>query len=89
MQTIPVGQDYLILRADKAAPAGIPPLGRIKPQVTRLARLEKADPPAVEIARLYQAARPQFNVAKYESYFDDLSQLDVKTAAGKKTASIR
>lgn len=88
VQTVPVGNDFVILRATKSSGSGVPALGQIKPDVTRLAKLEKAVPNAVEIATLYQAAKPQFNVSKYEDYFSDLSQMDVK-AADKKTASAR
>ena len=86
VQTVPVGNEFIVLRANKSSAQGIPPLAQIRPEVVRLAKLEKAVPAATEVAGLYQTAPPQFSVARYESYFSDLSQLDVK-AVSKKTAS--
>ena len=86
VQTVAVGKDYVVLRATRSSGAGIPSLAQIRPQVTRLAKLDKAIPASLEIASLYQISKPHFAVAKYEGYFDDLSQMDVKSA-DRKTAS--
>ena len=89
IKTIHQGPVFLTLQVTKSSRAALPPLAQIRPQVERQARLEKAPAPQAEIARLYQAAKPNFNSDKYATYFDALQKYPVSQGTDKKTASDR
>lgn len=73
IETVPVHGAFLTFKVKHAAPNGVPPLSTILDQVTRAAKLEKAVPPTVEIALLYQAAKPQFDSTQYSDQFSDIA----------------
>ena len=89
IKTIHQGPVFLTFQVTKSSRAALPPLAQIRPQVERQARLEKAPAPQAEIARLYQAAKPNFNSDKYATYFDALQKYPVSQGTDKKTASDR
>jgi hypothetical protein len=90
VQVIPIAGSYLVIRATHSKASGTPPLGQIEAQVRRRAALEKAVPENVELAKLYQADKPSFGVAKYADYFNDLSSTDIAdNAAATRTASTK
>ena len=69
--TLPIGRVFLTIQClHKGAPT-LPPLGQIREEVTRLVRLEKGPSEDVELARLYQANRPYFDMDRYAAYLDD------------------
>ena len=80
---------YLTFRVVQSSHAALPPLAQIRSQVERQARLEHAPAPQVEMARLYQAAKPNFNSDKYATYFDAIQKYPVSQGTDKKTASDR
>ncbi len=87
VRTVPLGSDDVVIRATRRSGAGVPPLSQIRPQVTRLARLEKAVPAPAEVARLYRDAAPQFAVARDAAYFNDLSAPGADAGAARRMAS--
>lgn len=85
----PDGTFYMTFRVTSNSHETLPPLTQIRSQVERQARLAHAPAPPVEIARLYQAAKPTFNTEKYASYFDAVQKTATGPDIGKKTASDR
>ena len=79
---------YLTFQVTKSSREMIPPLAQIRDEVQRQARLARAPAPQVEIARLYQAAKPTFNSDKYATYFDALQKYPADPDESKKTASV-
>lgn len=61
---------FLTFRVSQALRQRVPPLSEIRPQVERLARLQKSRSPQTTLAALYQAAQITFNQPQYASYFD-------------------
>ena len=70
--TVPVGENFLVIRANHHNRAGVPPLAEIKPLVTRLCRLQKAISSDVFLAQLYRDAHVEFEVDTYAPYFSDI-----------------
>ena len=89
IKTIHQGPVFLTFQVMKSSRAALPSLAQIRSQVERQARLEKAPAPQAEIARLYQAAKPNFNSDKYATYFDAIQKYPVSQGTDKKTASDR
>jgi len=88
VKTLQSGPVFLTFQVTKSSRAMLPPLAQIRPQVERQARLEKAPAPQAEIARLYQAAKPNFNSDKYATYFDAVQKYPVSQDGSKKTARV-
>ena len=74
IRTRPLGKQFLVVQMVSAQTAKIIPLRGIQADVARLARLEKAVPAEVELARLYQETPPRFPAEKYARYFDAAAQ---------------
>ena len=70
--SIPAGSSFLILRVNKRAVAGVPPLETVRPLVERMAKLGQAPPADVTLAKLYKDAPVVFEVDKYSAYFSDI-----------------
>ena len=79
IQTVAVQGAFLTFKVKHAAANGVPALSTILPQVTRAAKLEKAAPPQVTIAMLYQSAKPQFDSSDYANYFSDVASYKAAT----------
>ena len=80
---------YLTLQVTNTSRQMLPSLAQIKTKVERQARLDHAPPAAVEMARLYKAAKPTFNSDRYAAYFSALQGASADSDGGKKTASDR
>lgn len=75
----PAGNNFLVLRLNKRADAGVPSLDSIRPLVTRMAKLAVAPKPDVALAKLYKDAHVVFEVDKYSTYFSDIqAKMDEK-----------
>lgn len=88
VNTLHQGALYLTMQVTKSSRETLPPLAQIRPLVERQARLERAPTPQAEMARLYQAAKPNFNSDKYAAYFDALQKYPVSQENSNKTASV-
>lgn len=88
VKTLAVGGKYLTLRITTATPGGPPPLAKILPEVRRAARLQKAPSATSELASLYAANTPTFNMSNYQVYFSGISSAaPAKPSLLKRTAS--
>ena len=88
IRTFRDGAYYMTFQITKENGANLPPLGQIRSQVERQARLEHAPNPQAEMARLFQASKPVFNSDKYAAYFDTFQNSPVGQDGSKKTASV-
>ena len=88
VKIIPIGREFVTVAVNKSLGAGVPPLAQIKDQVTRLARLQKAPTPAMELAKLYHSTSVGFEVDTYAAYFSDV-QNSAAAPADRRTASAR
>ena len=85
VRTIPVGNDFFTFQAINRVANVAQPLSQVRDQATREAKLLKAPSADEEIAALYQAAKPQFEVDRYQSYFDAVQNADLtKKPTGRK-----
>lgn len=79
------GTYSLIFQLTQKSSGSVPPLSKIKEQVTQAARLAQAPTQDAELAKLYQAAHPSFTSDKYAAYFASVQ--NYAAGGGKKTAS--
>ena len=86
--TFHTGSLYLSMRIGNNSAATVPPLDKVREQVERQARLEKAPPVAKMVAQLYQTAKPVFHYDedKYSSYFSAVQNYSLN--GEKKTAQV-
>ncbi len=87
VKTFQAGTYFLTFRINRRLPAVTPPLGQIRGEVERAARLALAPSQQEELARLYQNTKPSFNSDKYAAYFAAVDQYPVTAGSSKKTAS--
>lgn len=82
------GALYLSMRVGNNSAAVVPPLDKVREQVERQARLEKAPPVVKTVAQLYQTAKPTFHYDedKYASYFSAIQNYPLN--GDKKTAKL-
>lgn len=86
--TLPLGGGFLTLKCLRKDAPDMPPLSQIREQVARLVKLEKAPSADSELALLYRANRPKFDIERYAGFLDDLRHPDptmpmaVPSAAG-------
>ena len=90
VRTFHNGSLYLTMRVGKNSAETVPPLDKVREQVEREARLEKAPAAAKTIARLYQAAKPsfQYDDEKYAGYFSAIQNYPLGNDIDKKTAQM-
>ena len=83
------GSLFLTMRVGNNSAAVVPSLDKVREQVERQARLEKAVPLSKTIAQLYQEAKPTFHYDedKYSSYFASIQNFPLNGA--QKTAQLR
>ncbi len=80
---------YLTLEPHSRDAGGLAPLSQMHDQVARLVRLQKAPTEAQELATLYHASPPSFQMARYASYFSDVPPAAPANAVpSRKTASL-
>ena len=85
--TVPLGSVFLTIKCLHKDEASQPPLSQIRDKVAALVKLSKAPSANVELARLYQANRPRFDIERYNAYFNDVEQTDLTPLVTKtKTA---
>ena len=78
---VPAGTNFLVIRLNKRAVSGVPPLSSIRPLVSRMAKLAQAPPQDAFLAKLYKDAGVVFEVGKYSDYFADVqAKADEKPA---------
>lgn len=77
VRTVPVGQDFFTFQVIRHEADVAQPLSQVRDQVTRDAKLMKAPAADVELATLYQAAKPQFAGERYQAYFDAVQNADL------------
>ena len=74
--TLPVGNFFLTIKCLRKDAATQPPLSQIRDEVALMVKLSKAPSANAELARLYQANRPKFDIERYNAYFDDVEHAD-------------
>ena len=67
-------KQFLTARVFANRPKQVLPLREVRPQVARLAKLEKAPSVAAELTALYKADPPKFDIDKYQSFFEDIEK---------------
>ncbi len=87
IKAVPVGRYTFIFKAKGVQPAQTPSLAQIRGEVTRQVKLQKALSPQQEIAALYEANPPNFNVDRYSTFFSDIQNYNAQTMSRKKVAS--
>lgn len=85
IRTVPVGNFFLTFKAKSTQATEVPPLAKIKDQVARAVKLQKAISPQEEILALYKSNPPVFNNPKYADFFKDVQTAEAqeKTASAK------
>jgi len=87
--TLPLGNAFLTIKCLHSLPGAMPPLPQIRDQVARLVRLQKAPSASAEMALLYKANKPDFDMDRYAAYFAALDRADAPAPlAAPKTASV-
>lgn len=66
---VPVQDSFYIVRVDRRAVAEVLPYRKARMQAERLARLAKAPPRTVVLARLYRDANVRFEIPRYADFF--------------------
>ncbi len=98
IKTIPIVDHgltyYFTFKVQKSEGQGTPNLEAIRPQVERILKLTRAPVTAQgELAKLYEEAKPQFEIDRYAGYFSDVQQVIDEQKSAKpgtpKTASAR
>lgn len=90
IKTMPVGANFLTFKLKSIGLPPVPPLSQVRDEVTRQAKLQKAISPQAELAALYQANPPTFDVPRYQVFFNDIQNYNQNGGAGAsgvKTAS--
>ena len=77
IMTLPLGNVFLTIKCIQKNPQVQPPLSEVRDQVALMVKLGKAPSESVELARLYQANRPKFDIERYNIYFDKLDHADL------------
>ena len=92
VRTLPFGRVFFTFQG-KAHDAGSQtPLSEVRDQVARQVRLQKAPDEPTELATLYKANPPAFDMDRYAAYFSDVASVPAptapKAAEPRKTASV-
>ena len=90
VQTLRIAPDAYFTFKPRNHQDGVrPALAQVRDEVARLVRLQKAPSEQAELAALYHAAPPNFDMARYARYFSDLPPADpAAPKAAPKTASL-
>ena len=65
------GGTFYIVEPHRREGGGVPPLDQVRGQVTRLVRLQEAPSERAELAELYRASPPTFEMSRYAQFFAD------------------
>ncbi len=79
-QTFPLDKQFLTVRVYVSQGAHVVPFAQARPLAARLAKLDKAPSAKAEMASLYKANTPVFDIDKYSAFFDDV-QKDISSPA--------
>lgn len=82
--TVPVGSGFLIIKCLQKTPAHLPSLPEIQEKLTRAMKLQKAPSTSVEMAKLYSANKPSFDMDRYAAYFSSIERAEVAAAGAPK-----
>ena len=86
---MPLGNVFLTIKCLHRLPGSLPPLPQVRDQIARLVQLQKAPSAGAEMALLYQANKPDFDVDRYAAYFADIGNSDFSSPpAVPKTAGL-
>ena len=90
MKTVHLGDAFLAFKMKSHTPGSTLPLSQVREQVAREVKLQKAPSDQQKLAGLYQANKPDFDIAKYGQYFSDIDTADspAKAETPAKTASL-
>jgi len=87
--SVPVGTGFLVIKCLQKTPAHLPSLPEIQEKLTRAVKLQKAPSASVEMAKLYKANKPSFDMDRYAAYFAGIDHAEVtaSTDTPKTTAA--
>lgn len=85
--TLPVGSGFLVIKCLQKTPARLPSLPEIQEKLTRAMKLQKAPSTSVEVAKLYRANKPSFDMDRYTAYFSSIDRAEVAAPAGAPKAN--
>ncbi len=85
--TVPFGTVFLTIKCLHKDAPNLPPLSQIRDEVAAIVKLSKAPSADTELARLYQANRPNFDIERYRAYFDGVDHADLSAPAGLSPAA--
>ena len=89
IKVLPVGNAFLTVKCLSSHPGSLPALPQVRDQVVRLVKLQKAPTDNAELATLYKANTPRFDVDRYAAYFSGIANSDAPLPpAVPKTASL-
>lgn len=87
--TLPLGNAFLTIKCLHSLPGNLPPLAQVRDLVTRLVKLQKAPSANAEMALLYKANKPDFDIDRYAAYFAGVDRADTPAPPpAPKTASV-
>ena len=79
--SVPVGTGFLVIKCLQKTPARLPSLPEIQEKLTRAVKLQKAPSTSVELAKLYKANKPSFDMDRYATYFSSIDRAEVAAPA--------
>ena len=75
--SVPVGTGFLVIKCLHKTPTHLPSLPEIQEKLTRAVKLQKAPSTSVEMAKLYKANKPSFDMDRYAAYFSGIDRAEV------------
>ncbi len=88
IKVMPVGDAFLSVKCLSSHSGSQPPLPQVRDRAVRLVKLQKAPTDSAELATLYQANTPRFDIDRYAAYFSGINNADTLPPAVPKTASL-
>ena len=85
--SVPVGTGFLVIKCLHKNPAHLPSLPEIQEKLTRAVKLQKAPSTSVEMAKLYKANKPSFDMDRYAAYFSGIDRAEAAAPAGAPKAN--
>ena len=79
--SLPVGTGFLVIKCLKKTQAHLPSLPEIQEKLTRAVKLQRAPSTSVEMAKLYKANKPSFDMDRYAAYFSGIEHAEVTASA--------
>ncbi len=89
IKVMPLGNAFLSVKCLSRHPGSLPALLEVRDRAARLVKLQKAPTDSAELATLYRANTPRFDVDRYAAYFSGIANTDASLPpAVPKTASL-